>query len=259
LCYLEVPEVYSFLQRHYYGYCLKRAAKNSIAIVTVSNTTKNAIVSHFHYPENRILVIPNQVDQNFLEYYPNESDVKETEKYFGQSDCKILYTGGFENRKNVERLLLGIQNLRVQFPNLKLCITGDQEQAWSKILHKFPDLNDSVKMTGKVTSKQLKTLYLIADVVVYPSLSEGYGRACIEAMATGTPLACSDISIFHEVAGDYAIYFDPLDINSISNGITTAKNSSRKAPIVNPEDISSSDLHKLKELLLEGGSLEPKR
>lgn len=256
LCYVEVPEVYSNFQRRYFTFCLKRAVRNSIAIVTVSNTTKNALISHFNYPKEKVLVIPNQVDHDFLQYRPSQSELEESASFFGTSEFRILYTGGFENRKNVERLLKSLCVLRNSFPNLKLCITGDQVAVWSQILSKFPELKNSILLPGKVNTKQLKTLYLVSDVVVYPSLSEGYGRACIEAMSTGTPLACSDIPVFHEVAGDYAIYFDPLDINSIANGISLAKNKARVASIPILESIANSDLLKLKELLLGGDDFE---
>ena len=59
---------------------------------------------------------------------------------------------------------------------------------------------------GYVTSGQLAALYRQAEVVVFPSLYEGFGLPAIEALAAGTPLVCSDIPALREVAGEAALY-----------------------------------------------------
>ena len=52
-----------------------------------------------------------------------------------------------------------------------------------------------------------------------PSLAEGFGLPVLEAMARGTPVACSDIPALREVAGETAAYFDPLDEASIARAL----------------------------------------
>ena len=61
-----------------------------------------------------------------------------------------------------------------------------------------------------LTSGQLAGLYRGAQVVVFPSLYEGFGLPAIEALAAGTPLVCSDIPTLREVAADAALYA-PVD------------------------------------------------
>ncbi len=70
--------------------------------------------------------------------------------------------------------------------------------------------------------------YYAADTVVYPSLCEGFGRVCLEAMEAGTPIACSDLPVMREVAGDYACWFDPFDNLSIVAAIEKALAEKRK-------------------------------
>ena len=77
-------------------------------------------------------------------------------------------------------------------------------------------------MLGFISNSNLKIAYESVDVVVYPSRSEGFGRSCIEAMYTNTPLACSNIEVFKEVAADYPKYFNPLDHLDISEKIKLA-------------------------------------
>jgi glycosyltransferase involved in cell wall biosynthesis len=69
----------------------------------------------------------------------------------------------------------------------------------------------SVEFTGWIPREQLFELYRGARGFIYPSTFEGFGMPVLEAMAAGIPLACSDIPVLREVAGDSPIYFDPLD------------------------------------------------
>ena len=49
------------------------------------------------------------------------------------------------------------------------------------------------------------------------SLDEGFGLTNLEAMSSGCPVLCSDISVFREILGDSCEYFDPKSIESIKN------------------------------------------
>lgn len=69
---------------------------------------------------------------------------------------------------------------------------------------------------------QLNTIYNAADVFLSPSLEEGFGLPAIEAMACGLPVVLSDRDFFHEVAGNAAIFVDPLNVDSIKAGVQEA-------------------------------------
>ena len=80
-------------------------------------------------------------------------------------------------------------------------------------------VKDSVQLTGWIPRDELLQLYARAHAFVYPSTFEGFGMPVLEAMAAGIPVACSDIPPLREVAGDAALFFDPLDEDAISSAL----------------------------------------
>jgi glycosyltransferase involved in cell wall biosynthesis len=77
-----------------------------------------------------------------------------------------------------------------------------------------------VELTGWLSTDQIETLYSRATAVVIPSLFEGFGLPILEGMARGCPVICSDLPVLREVAGDAAVYFDPMRTESIAATIS---------------------------------------
>ena len=66
---------------------------------------------------------------------------------------------------------------------------------------------------------QIAAIYSAAAAYVLPSLFEGFGLPALEAQACDTPLICANTSSLPEVAGQGALYFDPLDVEDMANAI----------------------------------------
>ena len=80
-------------------------------------------------------------------------------------------------------------------------------------------LEDRVIFPGYVPSADLPALLSGAIAFVFPSLYEGFGFPVIEAMACGVPVVCSGTSSLPEVAGEAALFVDPLDTAALSQAI----------------------------------------
>ena len=76
-----------------------------------------------------------------------------------------------------------------------------------------------VELTGYVSDARLDALMRGADLLVHPSLHEGFGLVLLEAMARGCPVAAARASALPETAGDAAVYFDPLDTGDIAEAM----------------------------------------
>ncbi|HIQ02105.1 MAG TPA: glycosyltransferase family 1 protein, partial [Anaerolineales bacterium] len=77
----------------------------------------------------------------------------------------------------------------------------------------------NIRWLGPVPEADLPALYTGATTFVFPSLYEGFGLPVLEAMACGTPVACSNTSSLPEVVGDAALTFDPTDTAGIADAV----------------------------------------
>jgi glycosyltransferase involved in cell wall biosynthesis len=135
----------------------------------------------------------------------------------------ILYIARLEHPgKNHVRLLEAFARLRADtgLPH-KLVLVGSRWNGAEVIEARVRELGltDAVILPGFVANETLPVLYAAADILVFPSLFEGFGIPLLEAMASGTPVCASDISSIPEVVGDAGLLFDPLDPAAIANAL----------------------------------------
>ena len=80
---------------------------------------------------------------------------------------------------------------------------------------------DDILFTGFVPHHHLPVLYSLADLFVYPSLYEGFGLPCLEAMACGCPVVSSACTSLPEVVGDAGMLVDPEDLDALVDAVST--------------------------------------
>ncbi len=127
---------------------------------------------------------------------------------------KYLLGIGINPRKNTERIVKAFDLVRAG-EDLKMILVGTPNYINVKPRR-------DLRMVGHVKEEELPILYSGAEALVYPSIYEGFGLPILEAMACGCPVVTSNLSSMKEVAGNAAVLVDPLDVESIVNGIKTA-------------------------------------
>ena len=130
--------------------------------------------------------------------------------------------GTIEPRKNLGRLLAAFERVHREGLSDALVIVG--KRGWLTddffaTLEQSP-VREHVIFPGFVPDAALPAVYTGAQVLVLPSLSEGFGLPVLEAMACRTPVICSDTSSLPEVAGDAALLVDPTDVDALSSALT---------------------------------------
>jgi glycosyltransferase involved in cell wall biosynthesis len=120
-------------------------------------------------------------------------------------------------KKNLVRLARAFARLRRDGLRHRLILAGRDAGEGAAIRAAAGDA--SVELTGYVDDAQLDALMRGADLLVYPSLYEGFGLVIVEAMARGCPVAAARATALPEAAGGAAALFDPLDERDMADTI----------------------------------------
>jgi len=134
----------------------------------------------------------------------------------------LLMVGTIEIRKNHALALEAMDTLWERGIDLALCVAG--KEGWLA----EPAMRRLRKTDGKrlyffeqATDEELRALYANAKGLLFVSKGEGFGLPLIEAARYGTPIVCSDLPVFHEIAGDFATYVRISDAACLAEDIAT--------------------------------------
>ena len=229
LCLDELAGVYPARIRNYYLAMLRSNLRRASHVITVSQTSRYKLAERYGMPLERISVVYNAASPYFAAS-ASADDIADFKSRYAVRGRFLLYSGGSEFRKNIGRFAQAFGALVEKHLDLTLLVTGNPDPRWDEALARTSvPIKDRVKFAGKLSDADLRRAYAAADAVVYPSLCEGFGRVCLEAMEAGTPLACSDLPVMREVAGGYACWFDPYDTKAIAASIESALAQNRRA------------------------------
>ena len=184
------------------------AARRSRLILTDSEASKRDLVELLGVEATRVAVVPLGPGLPNPATPLPEAAVRDA---LALGDAPIVLTVAAKRpHKNLGRLLDAFAELET---NAVLVVPGFETSYERELMSRA---SDRVRFTGWVSDELLDGLYRAATCFVLPSLAEGFGLPVLEAMARGTPVACSNASALPEVAGDAAAYFDPLDLDAIA-------------------------------------------
>lgn len=187
-------------------------ARRARAVITVSAYSAQDLSELLGI--ERVHVVPNGVDDRFFDAAPlDRSELRA----LGIDGPYVLHAGGSTLRKNLEGLAAAWPAVRAAFPDVSLVLSGPPTSRRNSL---FGNLAGAVRV-GRVPSKVLPGLMAAAQVVVVPSLVEGFGLPALEAMAVGTPVVAAARSSLPEVCGDAAVLVEP-DGPALAEGIVHA-------------------------------------
>lgn len=189
-----------------------RSAPRADHVIAISECTRRDLMDLSGIPEERITVVHLAADPAMRPVEP-QSAMAVARKH-GLSRPFLLYVGGFFPHKNLPRLLSAYRAAFSGQPDAPaLVLAGPAGPRATETEAKIADLGleRDVSYLGYVTREDLPALFSAAHAFVFPSLYEGFGLPPLEAMACGTPVACSNAASLPEVVGDAALAFDPHD------------------------------------------------
>ena len=190
-------------------------------IIAVSESSKKDIVRHYPFASKKISVIYHGYKKElFNSKIPNDVVRRVKKKYKIDTDY-ILFLSTLKPSKNVEGLLEAYSSLDKLLGDVKLVISGKKGWLYKTIFEKVEllHLEKKVIFTDYVTEKEKAALIKGARLFILPSFWEGFGMDVVNSMACGTPVVISNIGSLPEIGGRAAIFVDPYNIKSISDGI----------------------------------------
>jgi glycosyltransferase involved in cell wall biosynthesis len=210
---------------------LKSAAgrRQADAVVTVSDYSRQGLLEHFKLDPSQVHVVGEASDSVFRIVDGAEWPAAFTALDLFAADRAIVYVGGFGPHKNVDMLVKVFAGLAGQpeFAGVKLALVG---ATTTEVYHSYfsaisrqvdqAGLAGRVIFTGFVPDDQLVLLLNRAEVLVLPSLMEGYGLPAVEAAACGCPVIATTASPLPGLLGQAALYFNPTRPAELEHALT---------------------------------------
>lgn len=218
LSFLHHPEMFTVLDRAMLTAGAHLAARHADRICVPSQFTRNDVADTLGVDLARIAVTPGAAEERFSPQTPEAT--AEVLRAVGIDRPYVLTPDDLRPSRSLGRLLeawslLESEGLRgdhvLVMAGRHQGRRGDIERLCAAL-----GIRDWVLVLGCVDDALLPGLIGGADAFVYPSLFDGFGLPVVEAMACGTPVACSDIMALREVCQDAAAFFDPYDRVSIA-------------------------------------------
>lgn len=203
------------LKHQVYKLTIAAAVKRARLSLALSAAVRTQMVEMFGAREENIVVTPLAAESVFLDQSAAPQDQDVLERY-GVREPFLLYVGNAYPYKNVESVIDALPDIPEPLFLVNPCARDAfyprlrQRAAARRVEHRL-------HLPGFVPDQDLAVLYRRARAYVFPSLAEGFGIPALEAMASGLPVACSDIPVLRETCGDAALYFSPQDPSSIAS------------------------------------------
>jgi glycosyltransferase involved in cell wall biosynthesis len=200
------PEYFRWFDLPFWRLLLWASAHRSHRLIAVSEATRADLLRFYRIPVERVTVVHHGVELEF-----SHLDRSDTANY-------LLCVSTLHPHKNMPRLIRAFGTKKRDFRLILAGMRGFHTGAIEALIAEM-DLQDAVQITGWVSRDDPYELFARARAFIYPSTFEGFGMPVLEALAAGIPTACSDIPPLREVAGDAALFFDPLDEDAIAAAI----------------------------------------
>ncbi len=183
-------------------------------VIAISEATRRDGIERAGLAAARVITVRPEVLRTPLP----APEVDERLRTLGEArDAFAVYPANYWPHKNHERLLAAL----AAAPGVRLVLCGALDGARERLLARGAALGVSsrLRVLPYLPDADVTALLQGARLLVYPSLHEGFGLPVAEALRLGTPVIASRLPALEEVAGDAALFLDPLEPGSIASAL----------------------------------------
>ena len=194
---------------------VERSVRRADHVITISEFSRDGLVRLLGVPREKVSVTylaAAQHLENDPTSVPSDYDPADGAPY-------ILAFSALPSHKNIARLVAAFEQIQDLVPHSLVVIgnlPGDEDDR--RALER--KAGSRIHFTGYLSDADVAASLKGASLFALPSLYEGFGLPVIEAQRTGIPVTCSKVAALPEVAGDAALYFDPLSVDSIAAALS---------------------------------------
>lgn len=214
LIFIRYPHLFKAVDRTIYLKKFTHACEVADHIIAVSEQTKADLINFLAVPAEKISVIYQGCHQVFQKELDNDFKNKvKTEHQLPES--YLLSVGTIEERKNLLTILKALPKSQ------HLVIVGNGKAYKDRCLSyiKEQQLEEQVTFLSGLSLKELAAVYQGADILIYPSLFEGFGIPILEALFSKTPVITTEGGCFSEAGGPHSYYIKPTDSTALRSAI----------------------------------------
>lgn len=203
--------------RIFFNFYFPKYAQAATRLATVSKYSQQDIATQYRVPLSKIDVVYNGLNDGFTPC--SETTKQQIRHAFTEGQEYFIFVGSLHPRKNVERLIQAFEIFKTKTKSpIKLVCVGPKfwgQNNINKELRKTSHASDII-FTGRIDDKRLHQLMGAALALTYVPIFEGFGIPLLEAMKAEIPIITSNTTSLPEVAGEAALYVNPLSVSDIS-------------------------------------------
>jgi glycosyltransferase involved in cell wall biosynthesis len=249
--YVTHPHLFSPWRRMILNPVFRRSSHRATRIVTPSATARDDIMRSYGIDYDKIVIIPNGVDQTRYYRLLDQNKIASTAHRFGIRQPYVIFLGAIERNKNVLGLLEAYAKFRVTCPDFQLVVAGKLRAETKKgyeaeVRDRVAQLGlqTCVKFTGYLSAEDYRSMLSGAHMMAFPSLAEGFGLPPLEAMACGVPVVTSDLAVFRELYGDAVLSADAHDIDQLASVMVRLASEEGLAEIMRQKGLKKANSYK---------------
>ncbi len=218
LIFMRHPEYYSAIDRFIYTRKVKSACNEADRIIAISNQTKKDIIELLNVSPEKIDVVYQTCDSQFKTKVSEVEKLRVRKKY-NLPNSFLLSVGTIETRKNLITVLEALNTK--ELADSQLVVVGKPTDYLNTVKELICTLGigERVHFIHDVVFQDLSSVYQQAEMLIYPSLYEGFGIPIIEALYSEIPVITSENGCFKEAGGPNTCYVDGTNPSLLTKSV----------------------------------------
>ncbi|MFB6181657.1 MAG: glycosyltransferase family 4 protein [Candidatus Magasanikbacteria bacterium] len=220
----KFQQSYNLFER-YYSLMPAKMSRSLSKIIVPSEFTKKELTEEFSVSREKIHVIPHGFNSD---YHQEDQSPSPKQKALNKYDIQkpfLLFIGRLELKKNLPRIIQAFNKIKNgDHSNLSLVLGGKHGYGYKEVKKEIErsKFKQNIKEIGWIDEDFKRDLISQSELLLLPSLYEGFGFPVLEAFSCETPVLASEGTSLEEVGGSAPIYVNPLSVDSIYKGIESA-------------------------------------